>query len=71
MISFFRWVLFFRTAHERSHKAMDEKMKEKFRWPWKKVTSTSLNMEADDDDVIMLGNNEQNLNDAVMPTSDT
>ncbi|CAM4769077.1 unnamed protein product [Rotaria magnacalcarata] len=59
-----------RTAHERAHKTVDKKSKEKFRWPWEKIANKSLNLEADDDDVIMLKNDEQNLSDSFNPTQD-
>jgi len=62
---------FFRTAHERSHKAMDKRSKEKFRWPWEKIANKSLNMDTDDDDVVVFDNDEQNLIDEFIQTTDT
>jgi hypothetical protein len=61
----------FRTAHERSHKALDKKSKEKFRWPWEKIANKSLNMDTDDDDAVVFGNDEQDLTDAFVSTADT
>ena len=64
------FVLFFRTAHERSHKAIDKKSAEKFRWPWEKIANKSLNMD-DDDDAVVFDNDEQSLSDSFIPAADT
>ena len=61
----------FRTAHERSHKAIDKKAAEKFRWPWEKIANKSLNMETDDDDAVVFDNDEQNLDDSFVPAAET
>ncbi len=64
-------IFFFRNAHEKSHRMLDKKTKEKFRWPWEKIANKSLNMETDDDDAVVFGNDEQNLGDSYVPTGDT
>jgi hypothetical protein len=50
---------------------MDKRSKEKFRWPWEKIANKSLNMDTDDDDVVVFDNDEQNLIDEFIQTTDT
>ncbi|CAF1169688.1 unnamed protein product [Adineta ricciae] len=54
-----------RTAHERTHKRLDHRNEDKFRWPWERIANKSLdlggdnedktNRDSDDDDVINPG----------------
>lgn len=50
----------FRTAHERSHKRIDQRDKEKFRWPWERIANESLN----------LNDNEENQANSLVTTGD-
>jgi hypothetical protein len=50
---------------------MDKRSKEKFRWPWEKIANKSLNMDTDDDDVVVFDNDEQNLINEFIQTTDT
>ena len=61
----------FRTAHDRSHQLTDKKFQEKFRWPWEKIANKSLNLEADDDDAVVFGNDEQNLTESFIASAAT
>lgn len=66
------FVSVFRTAHERAHKLMDLREKEKFRHPWEtNSTKKSTNADTDDDDVVMGGNDDQSLNESFLQTNDT
>lgn len=57
--------MFYRTAHERTHKRLDSRYEDKFRWPWERIANKSLdlggendvktNRDSDDDDVINPG----------------